>query len=155
MTPRPAPPSPTCTPVWRRPIGNEVFVSYEPHLLDGVDGVVLALPHGASSRSWPTSSTGVGWVIDLAADFRHTDAALYDDWYGEPHARPDLLGTFTYGLPELYRDRAPALDAGRVARLLPDRGHPRRRAARAGRARRPVPGHRRRRVGRVGRRSAG
>jgi N-acetyl-gamma-glutamyl-phosphate reductase len=46
----------------------------------------------------------VGWVVDLAADFRMADPSLYDIWYGAPHERPDLLPTFTYGLPELYRD---------------------------------------------------
>ncbi len=84
--------------------GNDVFVSYEPHLLDGVDGVVMALPHGASQSLVPDLVDHVGWVIDLAADFRHADAGIYDEWYGETHVRPDLLGTFTYGLPELYRE---------------------------------------------------
>ena len=87
-----------------RAFGNEVFLSYEPHLLDDVDGVVLALPHGASQSLVPAIADRVGWIIDLAADFRHTEAGVYDQWYGDPHVRPDLLGSFTYGLPELYRD---------------------------------------------------
>jgi hypothetical protein len=42
-------------------------------------------------------------VIDLAADFRLRDAALYPEWYDEPHTAPGLLVDFAYGLPELYR----------------------------------------------------
>jgi N-acetyl-gamma-glutamyl-phosphate/LysW-gamma-L-alpha-aminoadipyl-6-phosphate reductase len=42
-------------------------------------------------------------VIDLSADFRLTDPAAYPVWYGCPHPRPDLLGRFVYGIPELHR----------------------------------------------------
>lgn len=83
---------------------SDVYLSYEPSLLEGVDLVVLGLPHGASQALVPSLS-GVRWVIDLAADFRHDDPAVYDDWYGETHTAPGLLGDFVYGLPELYRDR--------------------------------------------------
>jgi N-acetyl-gamma-glutamyl-phosphate reductase len=44
-------------------------------------------------------------VIDLAADFRLRDPAVWERWYGEPHACPELLATAVYGLPELNRDR--------------------------------------------------
>jgi N-acetyl-gamma-glutamyl-phosphate reductase len=44
-------------------------------------------------------------VIDLAADFRLCDPAEWEDWYGIPHACPDLLDEAVYGLPELNRDR--------------------------------------------------
>ncbi len=83
----------------------EVFLSYEPHLLDDVDLVVLALPHGASQTLVPDLVGNVRWIVDLAADFRHRDPSIYDDWYGEPHACPELLERFVYGLPELYRDQ--------------------------------------------------
>ena len=43
-------------------------------------------------------------VVDLAADFRLHDPALYPTWYGEEHQRPELLAEFVYGLPELFRD---------------------------------------------------
>jgi N-acetyl-gamma-glutamyl-phosphate reductase len=45
----------------------------------------------------------VGLVVDLAADFRLRDAALYPAWYGEDHVAPDLLAEAAYGLPELFR----------------------------------------------------
>ena len=50
--------------------------------------------------------TGVK-VIDLAADFRLKDPAVWEEWYGMPHACPELLAEAVYGLPELYRDRIP------------------------------------------------
>jgi len=50
-------------------------------------------------------------VLDLSADFRLHDPAVYARWYGE-HAAPELLAEAVYGLPELYRDRL------RTARLV-------------------------------------
>ena len=75
-----------------------------------LDVVFLALPHGTSQDLIPgilaaSETTGASPVIiDLAADFRLTDPADYTAWYGADHAAPELLGTFTYGLPELAGD---------------------------------------------------
>ncbi len=73
--------------------------------LDGLDLVFLALPHGRSQLMVPDLRSRVGVVVDLAADFRLRDPALYPVWYGEEHVAPDLLGQFVYGLPELHRDQ--------------------------------------------------
>jgi N-acetyl-gamma-glutamyl-phosphate/LysW-gamma-L-alpha-aminoadipyl-6-phosphate reductase len=43
-------------------------------------------------------------IIDLSADFRLTSADEYARWYGQPHRRPELLGEFAYGIPELHRE---------------------------------------------------
>jgi N-acetyl-gamma-glutamyl-phosphate/LysW-gamma-L-alpha-aminoadipyl-6-phosphate reductase len=43
-------------------------------------------------------------LIDLSADFRLQSENAYQEWYHQPHARPDLLGKFVYGIPELHRD---------------------------------------------------
>ena len=72
--------------------------------LEGLDLVFCALPHGESQRIVPELRGRVGLVVDLAADFRLKDAALYPRWYGEEHAAPELLDEAVYGLPELYRD---------------------------------------------------
>jgi N-acetyl-gamma-glutamyl-phosphate reductase len=48
--------------------------------------------------------------VDLAADFRLQDPALYPQWYGEAHTAPHLLADFAYGLPELFRDEIRAKD---------------------------------------------
>jgi len=72
--------------------------------LDGLDAVFLAMPHGESQHLVPSLLHSVGVVVDLAADFRLHDASLYPTWYGDEHVAPELLGRFTYGLPELHRD---------------------------------------------------
>jgi N-acetyl-gamma-glutamyl-phosphate reductase len=105
--------------------------------LDGLDLVFSALPHGASQDLVPELLDRVGRVVDLAADFRLRDPALYPAWYGAEHLVPELLADAVYGLPELERDRirsarlvavpgcyptaailalAPLLEAGLVAR---------------------------------------
>jgi N-acetyl-gamma-glutamyl-phosphate reductase len=69
------------------------------------DIVFLALPHGvAVDFASPLLSGGVR-VIDLSADFRIRDAAVYHEFYGHEHGAPNLLATAVYGLPEIYRDK--------------------------------------------------
>lgn len=84
--------------------GDLTFTPWDPALLDGVDLVFCALPHGASQDIVPTVRDAGVKVVDLAADFRLKDAALYPRWYGEEHHAPELLGAFAYGLPELFRN---------------------------------------------------
>jgi N-acetyl-gamma-glutamyl-phosphate reductase len=80
------------------------FQDYEAAATDGLDLVFLALPHGASQAIVPDLRKRVPHVVDLAADFRLRDAALYPEWYGEAHCCPDLLAEFAFGIPELFRD---------------------------------------------------
>ncbi len=68
------------------------------------DLVFLALPHGASGAVVPQLIGRVEGIVDLGADFRLKDAALYPTWYGEEHPAPELLPRFAHGIPELYRD---------------------------------------------------
>lgn len=84
--------------------GDLAFAPYEDGIADGLDVVFLGLPHGASQAIVPGLLDRVPHVVDLAADFRLKDPALYPEWYGEPHAAPELLERFVYGLPEVYRD---------------------------------------------------
>ena len=51
-------------------------------------------------------------VVDLSADFRLVDAAIYERWYA-PHGEPELLDNAVYGLTEL--DREPIRTADLVA----------------------------------------
>ena len=85
-------------------LGDARFEHFELAMADDVDLVFLALPHGASQALVPDVAKRVGAVVDLAADFRLKDPALYPRWYGEDHACPDLLDDFAYGLPELFRE---------------------------------------------------
>ncbi len=72
------------------------------------DALFLALPHGVSQHSMATLINQCR-VIDLSADFRIQDASLYETFYGT-HSCPELLPSFTYGLPEFYRPRIKEAD---------------------------------------------
>jgi N-acetyl-gamma-glutamyl-phosphate reductase len=87
-----------------------VFSSYDAALVSGLDLVFLGLPHGASQGIVPELMGKVGHLVDLAADFRLQDAALYPQWYGDAHTAPELLPDFAYGLPELFRAELLAAD---------------------------------------------
>ena len=67
---------------------------------------VAAAPHASSGDLCAVDRrlAPAGVVVDLAADFRLQDPALYPTWYGEEHPAPELLPEFAYGLPELFRD---------------------------------------------------
>jgi N-acetyl-gamma-glutamyl-phosphate reductase len=67
------------------------------------DVAFLAVPHTASLALTPALLGAGLTVIDLSADFRLKDAAVYESWYGTPHTSPELLKQAVYGLPELTR----------------------------------------------------
>lgn len=69
------------------------------------DLVFLALPHKVSMVFVPEFLKAGKKVIDLSADYRLRDTALYEKWYGQKHTSPELLKTAIYGLPELYKDK--------------------------------------------------
>ncbi|TMJ14785.1 MAG: N-acetyl-gamma-glutamyl-phosphate reductase [Alphaproteobacteria bacterium] len=77
---------------------------YAPELLDGIDLVFAALPHGHSQAIAPDLIARDIPFVDLGADFRLSDADEYERWYKEPHQAPDLLSHFVYGIPELHRE---------------------------------------------------
>jgi len=79
--------------------------------LDGCDVVFFATPHGvAMAQARELTAKGVK-IIDLAADFRLKDPAVFEQWYGMPHTCPDLLAESVYGLPEMHRE---AIRAARI-----------------------------------------
>jgi N-acetyl-gamma-glutamyl-phosphate reductase len=68
------------------------------------DFFFLALPH-RSAQTPMASLIGLGKkVVDLSADFRLRDPAVYQKWYQAPHSQPDLLKRVAYGLSEVYRE---------------------------------------------------
>lgn len=80
------------------------------------DVVFSATPNGvAMSSARELVDAGVR-MIDLAADFRLADPAVWEKWYGMPHACEDLLSEAVYGLPEMNRE------AIRSARVLANPG---------------------------------
>jgi N-acetyl-gamma-glutamyl-phosphate/LysW-gamma-L-alpha-aminoadipyl-6-phosphate reductase len=72
--------------------------------LEACDVLLLCLPHGEAAANIDRYLELAPLVIDLSADFRLRDPEVYGRWYGHAHARPELLGTFVYGLPELHRE---------------------------------------------------
>ena len=71
--------------------------------LDKCDVVFFATPNGvAMQQARALVDAGVR-VIDLAADFRIKDIALWEKWYGMQHACPELVGEAVYALPEINR----------------------------------------------------
>jgi LysW-gamma-L-alpha-aminoadipyl-6-phosphate/LysW-L-glutamyl-5-phosphate reductase len=79
-----------------------------PDDLTACDVLFLCLPHGASASTFERYRGLAPRVIDLSADFRLRDAALYQRWYGAAHPTPELLNEAIYGLPELHRAELPA-----------------------------------------------
>src|SRR5438132_1446238 len=80
-------------------------LTFTPHSdLEPCDLLFLAMPHGRSMTRMPDFLVRAGKVIDLSADFRLKDPALYREYYGVEHPRPDLLAQSVYGLPELHRE---------------------------------------------------
>jgi len=72
--------------------------------LGGCDLVFFATPNGTAMKLVPELLERGTKVVDLAADFRLKDPAVWEQWYGMPHACPDLLAEAVYGLPELNRE---------------------------------------------------
>ncbi len=71
---------------------------------DQIDLAFAALPHGLSQalvRDLPETVK----VVDLGADFRLRDPAVYQSWYGNQHVAPELQKEAVYGLTEYYRDQ--------------------------------------------------
>ena len=69
------------------------------------DVLFLGLPHGSAMESIDRLAGLAPRIVDLSADFRLRDTALYEKWYGEKHKATPWLDRFVYGLPELERER--------------------------------------------------
>jgi N-acetyl-gamma-glutamyl-phosphate reductase len=72
--------------------------------LNSCDVVFFATPHGVAMAQAPELLKAGVKVIDLAADFRIKDQAVFEKWYKIEHTCPDLLEEAVYGLAELNRD---------------------------------------------------
>lgn len=71
--------------------------------LESCDTLFLCLPHGHTMQRLDEFEALGSTLIDLSADFRLNDASTYEKWYGKPHACPERLSEFVYGIPELHR----------------------------------------------------
>ncbi len=91
------------------PLADRVLQATTAEVLSGHDVVFLGLPHGQSAPIARELGDGVV-VIDCGADFRLTDAATWERFYGGEHA-----GSWPYGLPELADQRSLLRGAARIA----------------------------------------
>jgi N-acetyl-gamma-glutamyl-phosphate reductase len=91
------------------PLAQRVLEPTELDVLSGHDVVFLGLPHGHSAALAEQLSPET-LIIDCGADFRLTDAAAWERYYGSPHA-----GSWPYGLPELPGARERLRGARRIA----------------------------------------
>jgi N-acetyl-gamma-glutamyl-phosphate reductase len=91
------------------PLADRVLQETTAESLAGHDVVFLALPHGQSGAV-AAALPDTMLVVDCGADFRLADPALWERFYGGPHA-----GTWPYGLPELPGGREALRGARRIA----------------------------------------
>jgi N-acetyl-gamma-glutamyl-phosphate reductase len=91
------------------PLADRVLEETSTQTLSGHDVVFLALPHGQSGPVAAELGDDT-IVIDCGADFRLTDPALWEKFYGSEHA-----GSWPYGMPELPGQRELLQGARRIA----------------------------------------
>ncbi len=81
------------------------FSEPDPAVLAQCDVVFFATPHTVAMALVPELIKRDTRVIDLSADFRLKDQAVWEQWYNTPHTCPELFDKAVYGLPELNRDQ--------------------------------------------------
>ncbi|MHB8464831.1 MAG: N-acetyl-gamma-glutamyl-phosphate reductase [Acidimicrobiales bacterium] len=91
--------------------GDLRLASFDAADAAGLEVVFSALPNGPAQQIVPDLLPKVAHVVDLSADFRLKDPALYPEFYGAEHAAPELLAEAAFGLPELFR---PAVRGARL-----------------------------------------
>ncbi|VAW84039.1 N-acetyl-gamma-glutamyl-phosphate reductase [hydrothermal vent metagenome] len=84
---------------------DQTYVLPDVDVLANCDVVFYATPNGTAMQQVPALLERGVRVIDLAADFRLKDEAEWTQWYGMPHACPELLAEAVYGMPEVNRER--------------------------------------------------
>lgn len=85
--------------------GSELpLIAPEKAPMTETDVVFLCLPHAAAAATAVAALNAGNKVIDLSADFRIKDAAVYEKWYGVTHPAPELLSEAVYGLTEFARE---------------------------------------------------
>lgn len=92
------------------PLRGQLDLAFEANdpqaLLGRVELAFTALPHAASAPTVKALREGGVTVVDLSADFRLRDLAVYEQWYGA-HPAAELFEEAVYGLPELHRAALP------------------------------------------------
>jgi N-acetyl-gamma-glutamyl-phosphate reductase len=92
------------------PGADLTFIEPDPDAIaaTGVEAAFLALPHGVAAEIARALLERGLRVIDLSADFRLSDPAVYAEFYDHAHPAPDLLDQAVYGLPEVRAEEISA-----------------------------------------------
>jgi N-acetyl-gamma-glutamyl-phosphate reductase len=69
-----------------------------------IDAAFLCLPHGTTFNLVKNLLSEKKIIIDLSADFRFSNAILYEKTYNIKHLLPDILKTRAYGIPEIFKE---------------------------------------------------
>ena len=85
-------------------------------LAEQVDVIFTATPQGFCASLMNEAVLSKAKVIDLSADYRIKDVAVYEKWYKIEHKTPEYIKEAVYGLPEINRDKI------RDARLIANPG---------------------------------
>lgn len=85
-------------------------------LADRADVIFTATPQGFLASLLNDDILSRTKVIDLSADYRIKDVAVYEEWYKMVHKTPQYIKEAVYGLPELNRE------AIKTARLIANPG---------------------------------
>lgn len=80
------------------------FVEPQIEHLSECDLIFFATPNGTAMSQAPSLLARGAKIVDLSADYRLKDLAVWEKWYGMTHASPELISEAVYGLPELFRD---------------------------------------------------
>ena len=91
------------------------FSAHDAKAFAACDVAFLAVPHTAAIGMAPSLLAQGVTVIDLSADFRLKDPAVYEAWYKVPHTETGLLEQAAFGLPELTGDELARAAAKRAA----------------------------------------
>lgn len=74
-------------------------------LAEKADVIFTATPQGFCASLMNESVLSKAKVIDLSADYRIKDVAVYEEWYKIEHKTPQYIKEAVYGLPEINRDQ--------------------------------------------------
>ncbi len=85
-------------------------------IAEEVDVIFTATPQGLCASLLDEEILSKVKVIDLSADFRIKDVAVYEEWYKLRHGAPQFIKEAVYGLPEINREKI------REARLIANPG---------------------------------
>jgi len=90
--------------------GERILRTFDPDKVGSADVVFMALPHGASAEPAMAILGSGSKIVDLGSDFRLDTAQRYLDAYGVDHPFPEQLGSWAYGIPELFGEEIASSD---------------------------------------------